>query len=52
MSPFVRGRFIPETESAGGVKALLDVLLWLPQIGPGELACLDSIEILRTIFLR
>ncbi len=48
MSPFVRGRIIPETESTGRVKAFFDVLLWLPQISPAELTPLDSIEVLRT----
>lgn len=47
MSPYIRGRFIPKIESAGPVKARLDILLWLPQISPHELACLDSIEVLR-----
>src|SRR5215469_4853676 len=47
MSPFVRGRFIPETESTGRAKTWLDVLLWLPQVSRDEVAVLNSIEILR-----
>jgi hypothetical protein len=47
MSPFVRGRIIPETESTGRAKAQLDVLLCLPRVAPDELAMLNSIEILR-----
>jgi hypothetical protein len=48
MTPFIRGRFIPEVESTGGIKGSLDVLLWLPELSLGELRHLDSIEILRT----
>jgi hypothetical protein len=48
MSPFVRGRFVPETESAGRAKGRLDVLLWLSQVSRDEVAVLNSIEILRT----
>jgi hypothetical protein len=48
MSPFVRGRIIPETESTGRAKRNLDVLLWLPQVSRNELAVLDFIEILRS----
>lgn len=47
MSPFVRGRILPETWSTGRAKASLDVLLWLPRITSKEFAELDVIEILR-----
>ena len=47
MSPFVRGRVLPETTSTGQAKTSLDVLLWLPRITAKEFAELDIIEVLR-----
>jgi len=46
--PFVRGRVIPEVESVGRAKTLLDVLLWLKNAdAPGTLKIFDELEHLR-----
>ncbi len=49
--PFVRGRIVPEIESAGRAKNCLDVLLWLPRPSRDELAFLDLVDVLRTYLL-
>jgi hypothetical protein len=45
--PIVRGRFLPEVESTGRQKKLLDVLMWGTNWGDGSLQDLDDIEVLR-----
>ena len=47
MSPFVRGRIIPETSSTGREKRTLDVLLWVRQLVDNDLRALDLVQILR-----
>ena len=47
MSPLVRGRIIPETESTGRAKRNLEVLLWLPRARDADLAVLDRVQTLR-----
>jgi hypothetical protein len=51
MSPLIRGRIIPETESAGPAKRTLDVLLWVGELTYDNLNTLDRIEILREYLL-
>ncbi len=45
--PIVRGRFVPEIESAGKVKRCFDVLLWGDHWSKRNLSDLDQIEGLR-----
>jgi hypothetical protein len=46
--PFVRGRIIPEAESAGRAKSQLDVLFWLKNADhPDTLKTFDELEHLR-----
>jgi hypothetical protein len=45
--PFVRGRLLPEIESAGRVKRTLDVLIHLEKVNDAIAAALDELEQLR-----
>src|ERR1700693_266223 len=47
MTPFVRGRILPEVESSGQTKHILDVLVWLPQLTAKDLTALGDVCILR-----
>jgi hypothetical protein len=45
--PLVRGRLLPEVESAGRAKKFLDVLLWMNEVRNGQFRALDELDILR-----
>jgi hypothetical protein len=45
--PLVRGRLLPEVESAGRAKRFLDVLLWMNDLKNPQAKMLDQLDILR-----
>jgi hypothetical protein len=45
--PLVRGRFVPEIESAGRVKRCFDILLWGNHWSKRNLSDLDQVDVLR-----
>lgn len=47
MSPFSHGRIVPEIESTGRAKHLLDVLLWLPKVSVSDVTVLRDVSILK-----
>lgn len=51
MTPFIRGRILPEVEARARAKRTLDVLLWLECFSETDARVLDEIEVLK-VYLR